>query len=104
MVGDAQGYRYEPASLTVKAGDAIKYVMVSGGPHNVAFDPAKIPDDVESVLSANMPNQMMPLSSPYMTQPNENYVISFAGVKPGTYDYVCTPHVMMGMTGKITVQ
>jgi plastocyanin len=51
-----------------------------------------------------MPNQMMPLSSPYMTQPDENYIMSFAGVKPGTYDYVCTPHVMMGMTGKITVQ
>jgi plastocyanin len=104
MLLDGQTYKFDPANLTIKQGDGVKWVMVSGGPHNVAFDPAKVPDDVESVLSANMPNQMMPLSSPYMTQPNESYTISFAGVKPGTYDYVCTPHVMMGMTGKITVQ
>jgi plastocyanin len=104
MLLDGQTYKFDPANLTIKQGDGVRWVMVSGGPHNVAFDPAKIPDDVESVLSANMPNQPMPLSSPYMTQPNEDYIISFAGVKPGTYDYVCTPHVMMGMTGKITVQ
>ena len=104
MVLDGQTYKFDPANLTIKQGDGVKWVMVSGGPHNVAFDPAKIPDDVESVLSANMQNQAAPLSSPYMTQPNENYTISFAGVKAGTYDYVCTPHVMMGMTGKITVQ
>jgi plastocyanin len=104
MLLDGQTYKYDPANLTIKQGDGVKWIMVSGGPHNVAFDPAKVPDDVEAVLSANMKDQMMPLSSPYMTQPNESYTISFAGVKAGTYDYVCTPHVMMGMTGKITVQ
>ena len=104
MLLDGQTYKYDPANLTIKQGDGVKWIMVSGGPHNVAFDPAKVPDDVESVLTANMLNQQAPLSGPYLTQPNEAYTISFAGVKPGTYDYVCTPHVMMGMTGKITVQ
>ena len=104
MLLDGQTYKYDPANLTIKQGDGVKWIMVSGGPHNVAFDPAKIPDDVEQVLAANMPNQQMPLSGPYLTQPNETYTVSFAGVKPGTYDYVCTPHIMMGMTGKLTVQ
>ena len=104
MLLDGQTYKYDPANLTIKQGDGVKWIMVSGGPHNVAFDPAKVPDDVEKVLVANMPNQQMPLSGPYLTQPNESYTVSFAGVKPGTYDYVCTPHIMMGMTGKLTVQ
>jgi plastocyanin len=104
MLLDGQTYKYDPANLTIKQGDGVKWIMVSGGPHNVAFDPAKIPDDVEQVLVANMPNQQMPLSGPYLTQPNETYTVSFAGVKAGTYDYVCTPHIMMGMTGKLTVQ
>jgi plastocyanin len=104
MVLDGQTYKFDPANLTIKQGDGVKWIMVSGGPHNVAFDPAKVPDDVEAVLKANMQNQQMPLSGPYLTQPNETYTVSFAGVKPGTYDYVCTPHLMMGMTGKITVQ
>ncbi len=104
MLLDGQTYKFDPADLTIKQGDGVKWIMVSGAPHNVAFDPAKVPDDVEQVLNANMQNEQAPLSSPYLTQPNESYTISFAGVKPGTYDYVCTPHVMMGMTGKITVQ
>src|SRR3979409_2541466 len=37
MVGDAKGYRFEPANITVKQGDGIKFVVVTGGPHNVAF-------------------------------------------------------------------
>ena len=64
MVLDGQTYKFDPANLTIKQGDGIKWVMVSGGPHNVAFDPAKTPDDVETVLTANMPNQQMPLSGP----------------------------------------
>src|SRR5262245_54672142 len=39
MVGDDKGYRFEPATLTIKAGDGIKFINISGGPHNVTFDP-----------------------------------------------------------------
>jgi len=104
MVGDEKGYRFEPASITIKAGDGIRFVNVSGGPHNVSADPAKIPDDVEAVLSANMPQQMAPLSGPLLMNANEAYTISFAGIKPGTYELNCTPHLAMNMIMKVTVQ
>ena len=104
MVGDEKGYRFEPADITVKAGDGIKFTMISGGPHNVAFDPATIPADVKPQLSANMPNQQGELSSPLFSNPNESYTISFANVKPGQYPYHCTPHLAMNMKGTITVQ
>ena len=104
MVGDAKGYRFEPANVTIKQGDAIKFVVVSGGPHNVAFDPATIPADVKGQLMANMPNQQGELSSPLFSNPNESYTISFANVKPGQYPYHCTPHLAMGMKGTITIE
>ncbi len=104
MVGDDKGYRFEPADIKLKAGDGIKFVMVSGGPHNIAFDPATIPADVKPQLSANMPNQQGELSSPLFTNPNESYTISFANVKPGQYPFHCTPHLAMGMKGTVTVQ
>jgi len=104
MVGDDKGYRFEPADIKIKAGDGIKFIMVSGGPHNVAFDPATIPADVKPQLSANMPNQQGELSSPLFANPNESYTISFANIKPGQYPYHCTPHLAMGMKGTITVQ
>ena len=36
--------------------------------------------------------------------PNEEYTISFGGIKPGTYEFHCTPHLAMNMKGKVTVQ
>ena len=62
MIGDEKGYRYEPNEITLKAGDGIKFVMVSGAPHNVAFDPATLPANVAAQLTANMPDQIAPLS------------------------------------------
>jgi plastocyanin len=106
MVGDEKGYRFEPANITVKAGDAIKFTNVSGGPHNVGFDPAKVPAPVQAQLGANMPgdHSMGPLEGPLLLQPNETYTISFAKVPAGAYDYHCTPHLALGMKGVITVQ
>ena len=102
MLGDEKGYRYEPVDITIKAGDGIKWVFVSGGPHNVQFQ--AVPPAARAALSANMPNQISDLSSPMMLNPNEEYQVSFAGMKPGKYDYICTPHIANNMKGSVTVR
>jgi len=102
MIGDGSTYKFDPAEVTIKQGDAIKWVMVSGGPHNVAF--IDTPDAAKAQLSANMPQQMKDLTSPMMMTPNETYIVSFGKVPAGTYNYHCEPHAAMGMKGKITVQ
>jgi len=105
MVGDAKGYRFEPANITVKQGDGIKFVVVSGGPHNVAFDPATIPADVKGQLDANMgTDKMGELSSNMKMNPGESVTVSFGNIKPGQYPFHCTPHLALGMKGTITVQ
>lgn len=105
MIGDAKGYRFEPANITVKAGDGVKFTTVSGGPHNVAFDPATIPADQKGQLDANMgTDKMGELSSGLKTNPGESVTISFANIKPGKYPFHCTPHLALGMKGEITVQ
>ncbi|MGZ8457747.1 MAG: plastocyanin/azurin family copper-binding protein, partial [Gemmatirosa sp.] len=102
MIGDEKGYRFEPANMTVKAGDAVKFVMVSGGPHNVAFEEASIPAAGKAQLAANIPNSPAPLQSEMVMNPDQNITISFANVAAGTYNYNCTPHLAMGMKGVIT--
>ncbi|HEY7233964.1 MAG TPA: plastocyanin/azurin family copper-binding protein [Gemmatimonadaceae bacterium] len=104
MLGDASGYRYDPASLTVKVGDAVKFTVVSGPPHNVSFYADSIPTGAEAQLAANMPNPMSPLTSPLFNNPGESYTVSFAGVPKGTYKFFCTPHQALGMHGQVTVQ
>jgi plastocyanin len=104
MLGDATGYRFEPANITVKAGDGIKFTMVSGGPHNVAFDPATVPADVQAQLDANISEKMGQLSSAMKMNAGETITVSFANIKAGKYPYHCTPHLALGMKGEITVQ
>ena len=104
MVGDDKGYRFEPAAVTIKTGQAVKFVMVAGGPHNVMFDPATTPAASKDQLNANMVGQISELSSPMLMNPNEAYTISFGGIAPGTYNFNCTPHLAMNMKGVITVQ
>ena len=104
MIGDASGYKFVPEKITVKAGDAIKYVMVSGGPHNVSFQ--NVTDAaVKAQFDANMPGQKMgEASGPMIMQPNETYIVSFGNIPPGTYEYICVPHLAMNMKATVTVQ
>jgi plastocyanin len=104
MLGDAKGFRFEPSNITVSNGDVIKFVNVSGGPHNVAFYPDKIPAAAKSALSAALPNQLSSMTGPFVTTPNGTYTMTFAKVPPGKYDYFCTPHLALGMKGVITVK
>ncbi len=104
MIGDDKGMRFEPANITVKAGDGIKFTTKSLGPHNVAFDPAKIPADVKAQLDANFgTDKMGELSSGLKMNPGESFTLSLGGIKPGKYEFNCTPHLAMNMKGTITV-
>lgn len=103
MVGDDKGYRFEPATLTVAPGDGISFVMVSGGPHNVAFDAATIPEAVKAQLQANMPNSA-DFSSPMMMNANETWTVSMGNIPAGTYGIICTPHLAMGMKMELIIK
>ncbi|HEX8904143.1 MAG TPA: plastocyanin/azurin family copper-binding protein [Longimicrobiaceae bacterium] len=111
MVLDGNVAKYEPAVLTIHPGDRVRFINVSGMPHNVSFDPATLPGDVQRALNAGMPDQIQPLWGPLMADVGATYTISFAGVKPGRYGYFCVPHMYdkngnmtMGMKGTIVVQ
>ncbi|MGI8499215.1 MAG: plastocyanin/azurin family copper-binding protein [Gemmatimonadaceae bacterium] len=108
MIGDEKGYKFVPAQLTVKPGDGIKFIMVTGGPHNVGFDASAMAPDMVTKFSANMPDapsaKMSAMESPMLVNANDSYTVSFAGVKPGTYSFHCTPHLAMNMKGSVTVQ
>ena len=102
MVGDEKGYRFEPATLTIKVGDAVKFTVVSAQPHNIAFN--AVPPESKAQLQANMPEPMGDMMGKMLMNANEAYTISFAGVKPGKYEFNCTPHLANNMKGTLTVQ
>jgi plastocyanin len=101
---DGATYKFEPASVTIKAGDVISFVNVSGGPHDIVFYADSIPAGGAAVLDAGMPDKTAPLSGPMVGDPNAAYKVSFANAPAGVYKYYCLPHQAMGMKGEIIVQ
>ncbi|MBA3854137.1 MAG: hypothetical protein C0503_06965, partial [Gemmatimonas sp.] len=105
MIGDDKGYRFEPANVTIKQGDAVKFVAVSGFPHNVAFVGTGLTDAVKAQINANLGSaRLADLSSQMYLAANEGFTISFANIPAGKYEFNCTPHLAMNMKGVITVQ
>jgi plastocyanin len=104
MIGDAKGYRFEPATITIHSGDAVTFTNVVGGPHNVTFWSDSIPKGTAQQLQANMPNTTGPFTSPLLIDANATYTVSFGKLPAGTYKFYCMPHLALGMKGEITVQ
>ena len=104
MVGDKKGFRFVPSSITARVGDVVRFVDVSGAPHNVAFWPDRIPAGAAATLQKNMGQTIGPLSGAMVIEPNESYTVSLAGLPAGTYNYYCAPHQAMKMTGRIRVR
>ena len=104
MLRNADGdYVFRPADLTITVGDRVRWINVSGGPHNVAFYPERIPVGAQEYLNAAMANRMGKLTGPLLIASRAVYEITFDGAPVGVYDYFCTPHEMLGMKARLTV-
>jgi plastocyanin len=95
---------FEPNALTIAPGTTVRFINVSGGPHNIAFWQDSVPAGGAAALNANMTNTVDNLSGPFLTGPNETYDVSFANTPAGAYKGYCTPHLTLGMKLTITVQ
>lgn len=84
---------FEPAEVTVSPGDRIVWVQTGVMPHNVEFTAAP-----ESFDLSGLP------TSPFLTTRGQRYELVIDDrFGTGQYDYICTPHVTMGMSGTIRV-
>ena len=76
---------FEPSTVTISAGDTVKFVNNKLAPHNAVFD------GHEALSHADL-----------AFAPGESWEETFSNA--GTYDYYCEPHRGAGMVGKVIVQ
>jgi manganese oxidase len=95
VVDDGGKMRYEPARIEVRRGDVVRFVQEGAIPHNVEFVRNNAPDHVD--LDEYW-------SGPYLTKTGEVYEVSVdERFADGEYEFVCLPHVAMGMKGEMVV-
>lgn len=95
MLDDGGSYRYEPAEITVKRGDIVRFEQAGAMPHNVEFVRNTAPDGAD-LDGAWMGSFLIEKGETYDVVVDEKFI-------DGTFDYLCSPHATMGMKGKITV-
>lgn len=87
-------FAFEPAEIRARPGDVIRFVQTGLMPHNVEF--RDVPD------GARLEDAKM---GPFLMQRDETYdIVIDERFVPGTYPFLCTPHVTLGMTGTIIVE
>ena len=85
MGTDSGLLQFEPSTLTIKAGDTVKWVNNKLYPHNVAFEDSSIASHKQLVFA-----------------PGDSYETTFD--TPGSYTYYCEPHRGAGMVGTVVVE
>lgn len=92
MVTDGTGNLFQPAELTVKKGDVIRYTLESGV-HNAHF-----------VADSNPNMTGFPTKpSDFLQLPGQTIDLKVSA-PAGSYYYQCDPHAALGMVGRVTVQ
>ena len=82
---DAGMLAFEPSTVTISAGDTVKFINNKLAPHNAVFEGHE------------------DLSHPDLAfAPGESWEETFTTA--GTYDYYCEPHRGAGMVGKVIVE
>ncbi|MEB3228712.1 MAG: plastocyanin [Prochlorothrix sp.] len=93
MGSDSGALGFEPSTVTIKAGDEVKWVNNKLAPHNVVFASG---DGVDDGAAAKLSHKGLAFAA------GESFSSTFT--EPGTYTYYCEPHRGAGMVGKVIVE
>ena len=85
MGSDSFMLQFDPSTITIKAGDTVKWINNKMSPHNLVFDDSSLESHKALLFAAG--------DSVETTFPN-----------PGSYSYYCEPHRGAGMVGTVIVQ
>jgi plastocyanin len=88
---------FEPATVTIAAGETVEWRNVSNVRHTATADPAEA-NDPEHV---HLPDGAEPFNSGFV-EPGGSWRHTFE--VPGAYDYFCIPHEATGMLGTVIVE
>jgi len=98
--------RFRPTELTVEAGTTVTFRNTSSHGHTVTAFQDAYPDGAEYFASGGYESQAAAeeawkSSNSGILQQGQVFEHEFT--VPGTYDYLCIPHLRAGMTGQVVV-
>ncbi len=101
MTGDQA---FDPAELTVAAGDSVTFKNTSSEAHTVTAYEEEIPEGADYFTSGGLASEEAARDdlAATLVATGDSYEVTFE--EPGTYRYFCIPHEEAGMKGTIVVE
>jgi plastocyanin len=97
MLSDPDGARvgFDPVGLRVAPGTTVRWVVEANVHTATAYHPAN------GGRPLRIPERAEPWDSGYLVEPGEAFEVTLSA--EGVYDYLCVPHEVAGMVGRIIV-
>lgn len=98
------GQSFEPAELTIDAGDTVTFDNTSSEAHTVTAYDGELPEGADYFSSGGLPSEEAARDelAAALIAAGDSYELTFT--EPGTYRYFCIPHEGAGMKGTIVVE
>jgi plastocyanin len=98
------GQRFDPATITINAGETVTWVSESDEAHTVTAYGNEIPEGASYFASGGASNEEEARDSlsKGLLESGDTFEVTLD--QPGTYEYYCIPHEGSGMKGTITVE
>ncbi len=91
---------FDPSVVAIRVGDTVVWTNDSPMPHTATGDPAQNPLGKSRPEFVQLPDGASPWGSDLLGA-GSDYTHLFS--EPGTYHYICVPHVLSGMRGRVVV-
>ncbi|HUE95156.1 MAG TPA: plastocyanin/azurin family copper-binding protein [Longimicrobiaceae bacterium] len=99
LVQRGDSYAFDPAELTIAPGDVVRFVTTGSQPESVAFQPdGATAEAAEFIRSHGLDRGAL------LTEPGDDYDVTFPEAPPGYYPFQSLPHAGYGMRGTIRVE
>jgi plastocyanin len=98
LVARGDQYAFEPAEVTIRPGDVVRFVQTGHQPEAVVFDTAQLPPSGVEVL-----RREGALAGPLLTTPGATWDVHFEGAPAGSYRFASIAHAETGMRGSISI-
>jgi len=103
-VGTTDAQTFQPATVTVAAGDTVVFSNDTSQVHSVTAYQGDIPEGAEYFGSGGSASEKEAREDVTDTLLEEGETFEVTLETPGTYKYFCVPHEQQGMTGAIVVE
>jgi plastocyanin len=96
-------YGFAPAEISARPGDVLRFRVLSGAPHSIAFDSTGLARAAKAALNRAMPGRVSQLRGPLLVREGETYRMMVPRLPSGRYRFYCLTHQVYEAAGTLVI-